>query len=82
MIETREMEVSTSRANIYHVPVKQWRKWPAQCRQVFNVMYSQMIKNQDFFQHPKTHSVPKSQWSTVCWNAAWTAACATSEVIT
>ena len=81
MIETREMKVMQSRANLYHVPVKQWRKWPPKCRQVFNDVYSQMTAHQDFFKHPKAVQVPKSQWSTVCWNAAWTAATASQETI-
>lgn len=81
IVETRELKIKKSRANLYHVPAKQWRKWTPQARQVFNEVYSQMIGNQDFFIHPKAVPASKSQWSTTCWNASWAAADAVASQI-
>lgn len=63
-----------SRANLYHVPAKQWRKWSARARGVFNLMYSTIRSNQLLFIHPKAPRHSREQWQTVAWNAAWTAA--------
>lgn len=63
-----------SRANLYHVPNRQWRKWSARARGVFNLMYSTVRSNQGLFVHPKATRHTKEQWSTVAWNVAWTAA--------
>jgi hypothetical protein len=76
MIEKIEVNFTESRSNIYHVPLKQWRKWGISARQVFNEVYSSMNLGQRNFLHPKTKSLPRSQWKTTCWNAAWTAASA------
>jgi hypothetical protein len=66
--------VMESRGNLYHVPVRQWRKWPAKCRQVFNEVYSTMSRNQDTFLHPQQDKISKRMWKTTAWNAAWIAA--------
>lgn len=68
--------VMTTRSNIYNVPVKQWVKWGALARQVFNEVYSSMVKNQGLFLHPKQVKASRSHWRTTAWNAAWTAASA------
>ena len=60
--------------NVYHVPVKQWRKWHVRQRRVFNELYSSMVLNQHLYLHPKQEKLSKSHWKTTCWNAAWTAA--------
>jgi hypothetical protein len=44
-----------SRANLYHVPNRQWMKWSPQARGVFNLMYSTVRSNQGLFIHPKAH---------------------------
>ena len=73
-IEQVKVDYVESRSNVYRVPQKQWRKWGAGARQVFNEVYSSMSKNQDLFLHPKQAAASRSHWKTTCWNAAWTAA--------
>lgn len=63
-----------SRANLYHVPGKKWRKWSANARGVFNLVYSTMRSNQRLFAHPKAVAVSREHWGTTAWNAAWIAA--------
>lgn len=63
-----------SRANLYHVPGKKWRKWTARAREVFNLVYSTMRSNQRLFAHPKAAPVSRDHWNTTAWNAAWIAA--------
>jgi hypothetical protein len=65
-----------SRANLYHVPNRQWMKWSPQARGVFNLMYSTVRSNQGLFIHPKATKHTREQWGTVAWNVAWTAASA------
>lgn len=84
--------------NTYKVPVKQWRKWDAEQRGLFNSIYEE-IKNlgPDLFLHPVTlqrkhplstrKGLTNSEFNTIAWNAAWTAADALrkqfcSEVVT
>ena len=74
MIEQVEVKRTESRANLYHVPMRQWRKWSPAERQVFNDVYSSMTKNKDYFLHPKAELPSNSHWKTTAWNAAWTAA--------
>lgn len=76
-IEKVEVKSVKSRANIYRVPDRQWRKWSALGRQVFNEVYSSMVKGQWIFLHPKQEKMSRSHWKTTAWNAAWTAADAT-----
>ena len=71
--------VMRSRSNLYHVPVRQWRKWDARARQVFNEVYSSMSRNQWTFLHPHQDKISKRMWKTTSWNAAWTAASAAHE---
>jgi hypothetical protein len=76
MVKQIEVKSMKSRSNLYHVPLRQWRKWDARTRQVFNEVYSAMVWQQEMFQHPKQEKLSRSHWKTVAWNAAWTAACA------
>jgi hypothetical protein len=63
--------------NKFKVPVKQWAKWSNHARKVFNRVYHSMRPTMQFaFIHPKTPVIPRDQWDTVRWNAAWEAACA------
>lgn len=73
-IEQVEVKSMKSRQNLYHVPVKKWRKWTAQARQVFNEVYSAMTNQQWMFLHPGVEKVSKRMWKTTAWNAAWIAA--------
>lgn len=63
-----------SRANLYHVPGKKWRKWTVRAREVFNLVFSTMRSNQGLFAHPKAAKVSREHWGTTAWNAAWIAA--------
>lgn len=74
MIETVEVKYTKSRANIFHVAAKVWRKWSPMARQVFNEVLSSMRDNQVLFVHPKQEGISKAHWGTIAWNAAWTAA--------
>lgn len=60
--------------NTHKVPLRQWRKWHAAERHVFNEVFEVMNKNQLIFLHPKQDSLTPARWRTVAWNAAWTAA--------
>jgi len=62
--------------NVNKVPKKQWAKWGTLARGVFNAVYQQMIEAQFAFVHPKAAPISAEQWSTIAWNAAWTAAAA------
>ena len=79
MIERVEIKHTQSRGNLYHVPVRQWRKWSPAERQVFNEVYSSMTKNKDLFLHPKASAPSRAHWKTTAWNAAWTAASAAKD---
>lgn len=68
--------VVKSRGNLYHVPLRQWRKWDGRARQLFNEVYSSMVGNQWLFLHPEQEKVSRRLWKTTAWNAAWTAASA------
>ena len=74
MVEKFEMTFVSSRANVFHVPVKQWTKWNEPAKRVFNDVYSSMKQNQSVFKHPKQEKSSREHWKTICWNAAWTAA--------
>lgn len=65
--------------NKHGVPLKQWRKWSALARKVFNDVFSTMAKNRTLFLHPAQlkAGVAHKHWKTTAWNAAWTAADAT-----
>jgi hypothetical protein len=60
--------------NKYKVQKKKWRRWSEQAKGVFNSVYSAMITGQQYMTHPKTARVPRWQWRTTAWNAAWIAA--------
>ena len=78
MYEEVIVKFTESRANVYRVPAKQWRKWSPVARQVFNEVYSSMIKNKEFLLHPKQTAPSRDHWKTTAWNAAWTSARAAS----
>lgn len=71
-----EVKTVSSLKNSHRVPAKQWGRWSAQARRVFNDVYSAMIGDQDMFLHPKASPLPETHWKTTAWNAAWTAASA------
>lgn len=60
--------------NEFKVQSRQWVRWSAQARAVFNSLYGKMLREQSFFLPPKTSVVDPKAWRVVCWNAAWTAA--------
>jgi hypothetical protein len=72
--EEVQIESMKSRGNLYHVPLKKWRKWDARARQVFNEVYSAMVGNQTLFLHPEQDKISRRLWKTTAWNAAWIAA--------
>lgn len=60
--------------NAHKVPARQWGKWEAQARAVFNETYITMKQNKELFLHPKQDAPRDEYWNTTAWNAAWTAA--------
>lgn len=61
--------------NKYKVPKAQWDKWSNDARRVFNRLYHEMRPAcQWIFVHPKAQILPREQWQTTRWNAAWAAA--------
>ena len=61
--------------NTYRVPKRQWRKWNANARNVFNTLYQTMRDGQEIYNaRPKAPQLPRDAWNTVAWNAAWIAA--------
>lgn len=68
------MHVENNSDNHFKVPQKQWKKWDATQRRVFNIVFSSMFHNQEFFKHPKQAPMTTEYWRTPCYNAAWTAA--------
>lgn len=81
-VEEIAVSYTKSRANIYRVPQKQWRKWSDVAHQVFNEVFSSMVKNQPLFIHPQQTASSRAHWRTTAWNAAWTAASAVNNAIT
>lgn len=71
-----QIKTTSSTNNLYRVPAKQWNRWSAVARRVFNETYSAMVGDQDMFLHPKAQPLPETQWKTTAWNAAWIAALA------
>lgn len=67
--------------NSFRVPVKQWRKWSATARTVFNRVYDFVLSNQPLMSHPKAEPVKPAHWKTASWNAAWIAADAVDDAI-
>lgn len=67
------METSSVR-NRNRVPQKQWWKWSVPARQVFNRVYTFMMRNPDMMNHPSQPRMKPFHWKTVAWNAAWIAA--------
>lgn len=78
-VEQLKIPSSRTAGNRYDVPKKQWNKWPDASRRIFNYVFYTMIHNQKLFSHPKAERVPADHWRTVCWNAAWEAACGVQE---
>ena len=75
MIEEVRLTIPKREAvNRNKVPLKQWRKWNAAARKVFNEVYETMSKNQWTFLHPHQEKISKRMWKTTAWNAAWIAA--------
>lgn len=73
IVEVRTPDPKLTVRNPHKVPVKQWRKWTREGRQVFNYLF-ESTKYQDVITHPKTGKLPRNQWSTIRWNMACLAA--------
>ena len=73
-MKDENLTYSTSTANRYRVPVRLWRKWNNDERQMFNGLYSAMIRQQGCMLHPEHGKMPATYWKTISWNAAFLAA--------
>lgn len=47
--------------------------WTPAQQALFTRMLKHMEPNQRTFTHPKASPIPAEHWSTIAWNAAWTA---------
>lgn len=63
--------------NKHKVPAKQWKRWSAHARLVFNTVFGAM-RDQSLYLHPKATPAKREHWRTTRWNAAWIAADAVS----
>ena len=64
--------------NKHKVAKKVWRKWSPHAQAVFNGTYEDILRvGQTCFLHPDTiaRKLNPEEFTTVAWNAAWTAAC-------
>jgi hypothetical protein len=61
-------------SNCYHVQKRQWNKWTAAQRAVFNRVYAAM-RMRDIVLPLQPPVIPAGAWNTVRWNAAFLAAC-------
>lgn len=48
--------------------------WTPEQQVLFTRMLRHMELTQAMFTHPKAAPIPAEHWSTIAWNAAWTAA--------
>lgn len=48
--------------------------WAPEQRALFTRLLRHMEQTQASFTHPKAAPIPAEHWSTIAWNAAWTAA--------
>ena len=75
MYEEVKLKVEKRTAvNRHLVPKRQWRKWSAAGRKVFNEVFSTMSQNQRTFLHPHHDKISWRLRKTTAWNAAWIAA--------
>lgn len=61
-------------ANKYKVPQKQWRKWGALARGVFNEVYYTIRNNDQVLFPEKAQGLPRPTLRVMAWNIAWIAA--------
>lgn len=73
IVEMPKLTSSRPARNTFKVQRKQWAKWSAKARAVFNALYAHM-GDQALYLHPKAKPMPAPQWKTTRWNAAWIAA--------
>lgn len=66
--------------NEHKVAKEQWDCWAIGSQAVFNSVYQQMTRTPRVFLHPATGPLPYSEWNTIAWNAAWTAADACQDI--
>lgn len=64
----------TSRANIYRVNPRKWKKWSIVARGTFNKTFAMVRDNPDLFRHPKDPAISRKFSTTTAWNTAWIAA--------
>lgn len=79
IVEVHTPDPKLTVRNLHKVPVKQWRKWSREGKQVFNHVH-RASAYQNVITHPKTCKLPRPQWDTIRWNMAWLAADAASKV--
>ena len=73
VVETTAVDSSD---NEFSVPQDQWDKWDDRQRDLFNTLYSAMMRSPSLFNsHPEAPTIQPDQWRTIAWNAAWQAAC-------
>lgn len=61
-------------SNVNHVPKKQWNKWTAGQRAIFNRVFS-AIRYKDVVCPLEAASIKAGAWKVIRWNVAFLAAC-------
>jgi hypothetical protein len=59
--------------NVHKVDKQQWKRWSKAAQKVFNRLYF-FMGTQKRYKHPGAPRLKRNHWSTVRWNAAWSAA--------
>lgn len=74
IIEQMKIPGTLTAGNRFKVARKEWSKWTPDGRRLFNYLFHVMSENQRIYTHSKAVQLPKDQWRTTAWNAAWEAA--------
>lgn len=61
-------------SNPFKVPKKQWEKWNALARKVFNEVYETVRENAAVLLPPGLNRLPAHLVQVIAWNTAWIAA--------
>ncbi len=60
--------------NTFRVPKKQWGKWSALARKVFNEVFATVRDNAPVLFPPGLNRLPAHLVKIIAWNTAWVAA--------
>ena len=64
-------DIAVGPGNVYHVPKRQWRKWPNAARALYNGLMDDAAEQELIASGAK---VDEQDWFTIRWNLAYLAA--------